>query len=312
MNSFKVMLGLPGPVWTPGAMLGVIQTTAGHRVDVVHEGASWDNFNILWGRALARAKAGDITHFAQLHADMAPEPNWLDVLIEEMDKKQVSFLSAIPALKDKRLLTSCGIGNPASEWTGSFRRLTVWEMARREWRVPGRGMVQFGETFDAGDLGYPDKFMLHNNGCFVADLRDERFFMTDGNGELAAFFHFVKRMRPVEHNGNHGFALDGESEDWAFSRRIHLLGIHSAATSRVFLNHGGFPNRIMQDKERLPWFQDEESRRQWDDTLDLSGDQATQKPTVCRRCSGLGKIFFGNLGPKSYIGQCPECGGDKR
>ena len=222
-------------------------------------GNSWDNFNALWAMALNRHEEDpSMTHFAMLHADVTPAPGWLDLLIEEMERRPCSLISAIVPLKDRRHVTSAGIGFRAHGWQGALRRMTVAEMLARKWTM-GVEDRHFGETFDAADLGYPDFPLLHNNGCWCADLRDPRFYATDVDGALQAAFHFPKRIVRDSLRGK--WIVQGESEDWWFSRQVWKLGIPTALTSRVRLSHDGgerFENSVPGTHQA-----DEETRCYW-------------------------------------------------
>src|SRR5512146_50667 len=66
-------------------------------------------FNRLWAAALTKAQRGKITHFAMLHSDIAPEPGFLDVLMEECCRLNADLVSAVIPLKDGRAVTSTAI-----------------------------------------------------------------------------------------------------------------------------------------------------------------------------------------------------------
>ena len=149
----KVMLAMPGPSMSFPTCKGLIEASNRHEVGLDNSGGSWDNFNTLFAVALNRAARGEITHFAMLHADIAPMPGWLDVLLEECDRLDADLVSALVPLKDGRGITSSGLGRIGDPWGGAFRRVAVRELA---------GLP---ETFDNADLGYPQHPLLHNNGC---------------------------------------------------------------------------------------------------------------------------------------------------
>ncbi len=243
----SVMLGIPGPSAQWGAIRGLLQASSCHKVMIENADNGHDNFNTLWLEGLNAAEAGAITHFAMLHSDVYPEANWIDTLIEGMEKSDVTLISAPIAIKDGRGIMSCGIGNPENSWS-PLRRVTAKELEC----LP--------DTFDASDLGYPGHCLLHNNGCWIADLRDKRFFETDANGDLRAIFQFPKRCFRA---ANGAWMRQGESEDWYFSRMIHDLGIRSAITKRCKIRHRGtvdFANWGAWGE----FEQDEDTREAWE------------------------------------------------
>ena len=158
-------------------------------------------------------------------------------------------LGGVPvAIKDFRQLTSCGVGDPLA-WA-PLRRWTVKEI-----------MAAPKDTFDTADMGYPGYPLLHNNGCWAADLRDKRWWTADPDGSLLAFHDFPRKIRRMTPGGP--LMAMGESEDWRFSKAVHGLGIKSAVTRLVRLDHVGgfaFPN----DKNLGGWAADENLRGKWD------------------------------------------------
>jgi hypothetical protein len=245
----KVALGLPGPSFGFGAIKGAISAFTKHDHRLLHSGSSGDNFNEILKDALNLFEAGEITHLAQLHADVTPDECWGDIALGEMDRLGATFMSVPSAIKDLRGVHSCGIGDPADPWR-PFRRIT------------SREMDHLPETFSAEDFGYPGGILLHNNACWIADLRDQRFFSTDADGDLIALFDFPKRIRRDAATGK--WIRQGESEDWFFSRKIHALGIPSYITRKVSLHHKGtldFPNKGIWGRYEKG---DEDTRDKWD------------------------------------------------
>lgn len=185
---------------------------------------SWGNFNQILAASLNMAANGDVTHMAFLHADIAPQEWWVDVLMEEMERLQADVVSALVPIKDTRGVSSSGIGDPNDRWH-PLRRFTMQEA------------YSFPETFDAKDAGYPGGCLLHNDGCFLMDLRNPIFRKTDENGVLVASFDFPRRIRLIDGK----FDVEGESEDWYWSRKLHEIGAKTYITRKVHLNHeGGF------------------------------------------------------------------------
>lgn len=220
----KVMLGFPGSNLCYGAAKGLKLASLGlHDVEDEQSGLGWDDMNQLWVHALNRAAKGKITHFAMLHSDISPSPGWIDLLLDELDSRQADLISAVAALKNNDGNTSCGIGDCDNPWQ-PFRRFTM------------RELMQMPETFGITETPHPDRYLLHNSGCWVADLRNPLWRTCDEQGCLKATFSFPIRAR-LGANGE--FVHERESEDWYFSRKIAELGVKTLATRRVSTVHFG-------------------------------------------------------------------------
>jgi hypothetical protein len=220
----RVLLGFPGNSLNYGAAKGLWEATLGAH-DVYHEqsGMGWDDMNRLWCFALNQAQKGKFTHFAMLHSDITPSPGWIDLLSDELDDRDGDLISAVAALKNEDGLTSCGIGDKDDTWT-PFRRFTTHEL------------MELPETFGIEDTDYPDRYLLHNTGCWLADLRKPLWRTVDDNNCLVADFSFPIRglMLPTGE-----IVHQRESEDWHFSRMIAELGAKTYATRRVSTIHFG-------------------------------------------------------------------------
>jgi hypothetical protein len=180
-------------------------------------------FNSLLAEALNRNEAGDFVEaIAMLHMDLSAEGFWLDTVADIMEEKQADFVSVINAIKDDRGLTSSGIGFVEYPWA-PWRRFTM------------RQLANWPKTFNAADIGYPRMALLHNTGCWLADLRKPLFHEQDENGELKAFFTINDRVVKVDGK----WKAEVEPEDWFFSRRLHMLGAKSYVTREVVTHHFG-------------------------------------------------------------------------
>ena len=156
---------------------------------------------------------------------------------------------SVVAMKDWRGLTSTGVGDSADPWN-AFRRFTIREIHSI---LP--------ETFSISDTPHPEKYLLHNTGCWLADLRNTAWRAVDENGMLKATLSFpiAAQMMPdgtIEHRR--------ESEDWYFSRMIAGLNLKTVATRKVSATHYG-TTPYVNDK---PWgdylFGDEATRSKWE------------------------------------------------
>ncbi len=223
-----VGLGCPGKSFCWGAVQGMLEATLGaHEVRALSSGTGWDDFNAIWAMALNMAESGEITHFAMLHSDVVPHAGWIDILVDELEERGADLVSTAIPIKDTRGLTSCGIGDPDNRWS-AFRRFTV------------REILKMPPTFGLADTPHPDKILLHNTGCWLADLRSPLFFETDTEGALKCWFDFPTRVsRLPSENGKGKWSHSRESEDWFFSRRLHEAGARTFITRRVRLSHRG-------------------------------------------------------------------------
>lgn len=235
-DGYRILVGPPGPNFSWGCVRGLLSLTSSkHEVKLINSGNGFDDFDTIWATALNEGEAGRITHVAMLHLDIVPEsgdngPIWLDVLVEEMDRLGLDYISAVSALKDGRGLTSTGIGDPNNPWS-AYRRFTLKEICA----LP--------ETFTAADAGYLDKPLLHNSGCWLADMRKPMWYKADANGDAPAHFAFPERVFRDPQTGMWQHAR--ESEDWFFSRCLFKMGAKTAVTRKVKLSHigkAGYPN----------------------------------------------------------------------
>jgi hypothetical protein len=227
MTRASIMLGFPsGGSLTLGASRGLWVDSLGpeHDVTVYPSECSAGNFNQLWCMALnvCSGPQPKHTHFAMLHGDITPPAGWLATLLAEMERVGADLISAAPAIKDLRGMTSAGIGGNAVEPWQPTRRFTVKELAK----LP--------QTFRAADFGYPDKPLWHNNGCWLADLRKPVWYQADADGNAPVFFEYLERVR----RQGAGWVYEWISEDWQFSRRMHAAGVNSWIT-QIPLRHKG-------------------------------------------------------------------------
>lgn len=179
-------------------------------------------FNFILAAALNLKLQGDCTHLAFLHADISPQFHWIDVLAEEMNRLDADFISAVSPIKDSRGLVSTGIGFPLMTWS-PLRRFTMAEL------------MKLPETFSIADTMYPECVLLHNSGCWLADLRKPVFTQLNDNDELECHFTINDRIAFVDGK----YKNEVEPEDWFFSRVLHRLGANTYVTRKVALGHFG-------------------------------------------------------------------------
>ncbi|NQU20939.1 MAG: hypothetical protein HQ567_06615 [Candidatus Nealsonbacteria bacterium] len=178
-------------------------------------------FNTLWASALNLYDDGKVTHAAMLHSDIEPDPFWVDLLMDEMNRLDADVVSAVIPICDPAGVTSTAIGNPGDKWH-PLRRLTMHEV------------MELPITFDNVGAGYPDNALLINTGCWLADLR-RPFWHTHHDG--VASIYFEQRDRLVRRNDQ--WEVERESEDWRLGRQLHELGCKVYATRAVRAVHHG-------------------------------------------------------------------------
>lgn len=248
-DRFRIALAMPGQNMMYAAAIGLLTATRGlHDITPKNSGNGFDDMNTVWVDALNMAHRGEITHFAMLHSDIHPSQGWIDILASEMQRTGADLISTVVALKDWRGLTSTGVGDHADPWS-AFRRFTMREIHE-----------SLPETFSVSDTPHPDKYLLHNTGCWLADLRNPAWRTTNENGWLKATLSFpiAAKMMPdgsIEHRR--------ESEDWYFSRMIAGLPLKTYATRKVSATHYGTTPYV----NNKPWgdslFGDEATKSKW-------------------------------------------------
>ncbi len=188
--------------------------------------------NAMWCMAMNEREMRGLGWFAMLHADIEPDVNWLDTLIDEAEECDADVMSAVVPIKDNVGITSTAIARP-DDW-GPWARITQKQL----WHP------DFPETFDIGmaanalnnlpdDLrteNAPANRLLVNTGCCVFRLGQS------WNGKVA----FEMRDRIDFIDGKYEPRV--ESEDWTFSRRAAEAGARVMATRKLKVLHKGGAN----------------------------------------------------------------------
>ena len=189
-----------------GTVNGILRASKSpeHAVQFVASSLLAKCFNQLWCRALNDRKKG-ITHFAMLHADIAPEDYWLDTMLRIMEARNADVLSVVSPLKNSDGLTSTAIEGANTK----AKRFTLKEIHAME------------------DKTFTHEKLLINTGLMLVDLRNPwveqvLFTMKD---------YILKRGEE--------FFTETISEDWCFSKQARQLGAKLFATSEVSLRHFG-------------------------------------------------------------------------
>jgi hypothetical protein len=179
------------------------------------------NFNFNWANAMNRR--GEIDFFVMLHADVAPEPNWIDTLIAEFNRLDeehgCDVLSCVIAIKDSRGVSSTGC---------------MWEKDRIIRKISLKQALEMPASFNAETL-HADVLMM-NTGCWIA--RMDRDWVEKFKG-----FRSYDRVYKDTDDGR--WKADVIGEDYLWSLDLHKLGVRTWATSKVKILHYGifdYPN----------------------------------------------------------------------
>ena len=212
-------------------------------------------FNDAWVTALNMYEAGEVTHFFMMHDDVVCQRATVDILMEELVTHDADICSVVIPIKDGLGVTSTAIEDPQDDWV-VYRRLTMQEV----YRLP--------PTFTAADCGYPDKLLLANTGCWLADLRNPIFRQTNLDGELLIYFNIKDRIVRDKQTGK--WQGNVYSEDWNFSRMVGRLGGKVVCTRRVDVTHIG----DIPFNNREPWGDWEHDKAT---TVKHNGEKITNK-----------------------------------
>jgi GT2 family glycosyltransferase len=194
--------------------------------------------NNLWVTALNRRAQDNLKWFAMLHADVVPEPFWVDTLIALAEEHDADVMSAIVPIKGPDGVTSTAISGPDD--FVRLTRLTMKQILSPGWPetfdIHGAAEILFDNTVPgwvekAG--GYTHELLqksklLVNTGCMVARLDrpwcEQTHFTINDRIEQLLGGKFVEYVEP---------------EDWFFSRRVAEQGGNVMATRKVVVEHIG-------------------------------------------------------------------------
>lgn len=220
---FVALPGRPGDQIASGLLTSLFNMGEGIPCEVRTRGLSLltTNFNMLWCDALNARPA--YTHFCMVHADVVPEPGWLETLLAEQKKVGADIISACIPLKDERGLTSTGL----MDWhTRRMRKFSVKES------------LGFPTTFSAESIGHKDKCLLMNTGLWLCDF-------TKPWVEKMCFRQYDTIVRQSDGQ----WRPAAVSEDWLFSVDAARLGLRTFATTAVKVKHVG----IFEYPNYTPW-----------------------------------------------------------
>lgn len=251
----KLLLALPGPSWYGTVVQALLRTMTELDFDTVPISfiGAIGNFNNAWAFGLNAAMKNEFTHFAMLHSDVEPASRWLNTLLDVLLRDpSLGLVSAPVAIKDEKGLLSCGLGDTTDPWW-PWRRLTTLENSKlpKITREADLWHLWYGNDADSRDFKRPSgTYLLHNNGCWVADLRKPEWHVevdTGYGGKAIPNFNFPVKVerKKVGVRKTPGkpdedlieYKHVGEPEDFHFSRMAYLAGIQSAIVTNVETKH---------------------------------------------------------------------------
>jgi len=268
----RVMMGMPNYDGTVQIMASVtfLQTgcteTNCQVVERVSSGGSLlaRSFNMLWAQAINMARSGKLDYFVMQHADLAPEPGYVDKLVHILEKNDADVVSVVVPIKDQRGLVSTGLCSMTDRFIPG-RRFTMREMTQE-------GMPT---TFDSEAIGHGDKALLINTGCFIADVRKSWAQAQDESGYLLSTFSIDDRIRDIGDKLEVGV----EPEDWRFSRYLHASGAKVLATREITALHFG-GTAYTNERAWGAWQHDQEAESRWTTGEDYRIRLASEASTV--------------------------------
>lgn len=231
----NVLLACPtydGQIHMGAAMAFWLQSSRNHQVSCCPQGNSLlaHNFNDLWCTALNLQKERKLKWFAMLHADLQPEPFFLDKLIHEAEVFNADMLSAVVPIKDNRGLTSTSIAKPGDKFT-QFCRLTQAQVNHHDFpqtfgiEEAADALERLPDPLRITDV--PREALLVNTGCFVCRI--------DKPWSSKVWFEIADRI--VVKDGL--WSSEVEPEDWNFSRKLIAHGAKVMATKCLKMIHWG-------------------------------------------------------------------------
>lgn len=206
----KIVLGMPGygkSTAAAGLAFWHLAVDGMRGVECIYRNGSLlaANFNQLWCHALNLVHRGErVDYFAMLHDDIGPEKYWLDLLITELEEKQLDVLGVVVPIKDRRGMTSIALARENDPWV-PWAKLSLHDV------------YQLPETFTSDDVGRP---LLLNTGCWVMRW----------NQDICRRLHFEINDRIVFNRQLDCYQSQTEPEDWNFSRQLHEVGSPGSAT----------------------------------------------------------------------------------
>jgi hypothetical protein len=217
-----ILMGLPtyGGNADAAAVASATQLLAGRGVLMTANiSAAPLAFNHLWCTALNNREKG-FTKFLMMHADIAPQGDFIGKMIEEMAEQKADILSVVAPIKGENGITSTGIH--CGGW--DVKRFTMKELAKLPETISFQGLVV-------------------NTGLMMVDITK--------NWVEKLWFRYQDK---VVVNSQGLLTPKFWPEDWDFSVEAEKLGAKICATRKVRLVHGGYDNWTVRGLESDPGF----------------------------------------------------------
>lgn len=211
-----ILIGMPrrGSELLSGAAKGLyVGASAKHRIMVGEPESSLltHNCNSLWAALLNLRAEHNLTWAGMIHSDVCPEAFWVDKLMDEAEKVDADFISAVIPFRSPKGLTSTGIKNERHRWM--TRRLTL------------------KETFEK-PVTWTEKGLLVNTGLCLW-----RIDRTDHRQGWEERVHW-RQTDGIIRRPDGSWKAVCMSEDWDFTNQCRDQGLSVYATRAVKLWHG--------------------------------------------------------------------------
>lgn len=233
--SEEINTGAAASIWQTATRRDDVRVMAATRSSSLIPGSC----NVLWCNAINCRDEHDLQWFALLHADIQPEPFWVDKLLDIAEQTQADMVSVCVPIKDDRGLTSTALAS--GDETRQFCRLTQ----RQIWHPDFPATFDIDQCADALE-SLPDGLRISNvprvglrlnTGCMITRL--DRPWV----GCEPAKVYFENLDWIEKHEGQ--WRARDISEDWRFAQRVQQAGGKLVATRAVKVIHKGitgFPN----------------------------------------------------------------------
>ena len=169
------------------------------------------NCNLIWVALLNLRRERNIVCAAMIHADVCPEPLWVDKLFSESESVGADVIAAVIPFRCPKGLTSTGIGDPNRPYLS--RRLTLKEVFERP-------------------VTWTEENLLVNTGLVLF-----RIGQKDHRANWEERVHWRQSDRIIRRPDGTWKAVC-RSEDWDFSQQCRDQGLTVYATRAVRLWHG--------------------------------------------------------------------------
>lgn len=196
-----------------GTMMAVLSATRRFDVEVCTHATSIlpHGFNVLW----ARAHENNNDFWCMLHADVCPDPGFLDALHDDWEESRADFISAAIPIKSLEGCYSTAMG---------------YLNKPPHYRLQHQDLAQLPMVFDSCDvrlLGHTGLLCV-NTGLSFCRLHQ------DWNEEL--YFQMRTWMEFDEEGRRRPQVIP---EDWDLSYRLHQMALRVHCTQRIGLTHAG-------------------------------------------------------------------------